>query len=99
MFGLHMNSHRGCSVGGELTLSAPPPPIIQAIQHFLDGISHLFVSISSDKRHSCVRVDHPRSVVVPSLAVLSVVVRFLVVSVLQGHGPLLSTTNITSAVP
>ena len=42
MFGLHMNSHRGCSVGGELTLSAAPPPIIQAIQHFLDSISHLF---------------------------------------------------------
>ena len=42
MFRFHMNSHRGGSIGAELTLSTAPPPIIQAIQHFLDGLSHLF---------------------------------------------------------
>ena len=42
MFRLHMDSHRGGSGGAELTLSAAPPTVIQAIQHFLDGLSHLF---------------------------------------------------------
>merc|ERR1719460_2260055 len=59
----------------------------------------IFVSISSNKRHSCVGVDHARSVIVSSLSVLSVVVRFLVVSVLQGHSPLLTNTTAITSVP
>ena len=42
MFGFHVDSNRGGSIGAELTLSTAPPPVIQAIQHFLDGLSHLF---------------------------------------------------------
>ena len=42
MFGFHMDSHRGGSIGAELTLSTAPSPVIQAVQHFLDGLSHLF---------------------------------------------------------
>merc|ERR1712200_315392 len=36
--------------------------------HFINFMPS-FVSISSDKRHSCVGGDHPRSVIIPSLAV------------------------------
>merc|ERR1719436_334521 len=74
---------------------------IMMSQHLrLNEIIQRFVSISSYKRHSCVGVNHARSVIVSSLSVLPVVVRFLVVSVLQGHSPLLTnTTDVTSAVP
>ena len=50
MFGFHVDSNRGGSIGAELTLSTAPPPVIQAIQHLLDGLSHLFKQKKKNKR-------------------------------------------------
>merc|ERR1711892_1662418 len=74
-------------LGVKCTLTTRPTAIRLLVHHVFNGLFQIFVSISPSTLHghSCVGVNHAGSVVVTTISVLAIVVRFVSVGIVQSN--------------
>merc|ERR1719158_1641143 len=68
------------------TLPNPCYPLHLRYYSMVQGFLSIFISINStSQRHACVRINHPRAIVVGTFSVLTVIIALVTVSIVKSY--------------